>query len=114
MNKGYYYALISALLVGLGTTVGKLIVAELGVTSSSLFYFGAAFIGVLILQAARKNIGITAFRKYWKPIIAFGALNAAGALLWFASIDIIGPAMTSFLLRFEVVFSIILSSLLFN
>ena len=109
------YALIggTAFFTALSYIIGKYLDSNTEdldpVTTTFFWFFGAAavafFISVL-MPSQREEF--RQFRKYGSIFLLTSALTSVGAVLWVASLWIIGPALTSFLMKAQTLFSLLL------
>src|SRR3989344_3861704 len=107
--RGYIYAILSALLVSTIPIFAKLMLAHTNAQSGGIYFFGIAFIIIsLIIILRRQFEKLKVLKTYWKPLLILGVLNAAGSVLWWFAINDVGPNLTTFLLRFENIFSVVL------
>ncbi len=77
-------------------------------TTTFFWFFGAfvaAFILSMFIPAQRKELG--QFRKYGVIFLLTSAFTSVGAVLWVNSLWIIGPALTSFLMKSQTLFSLL-------
>ena len=107
--RGYIYAILSAVLVSTIPIFAKLMLAHTNAQSGGIYFFGMAFIIISIIIIVRRQFGqLKVLKTYWKPLLILGIFNAAGSILWWFGINDVGPNLTTFLLRFENVFSVVL------
>ena len=106
--RGYIYAILSALLVSTIPIFAKLMLAHTNAQSGGIYFFGIAFIIIsLVIILRRQFEKLKVLKTYWKPLLILGIFNAAGSILWWFAINDVGPNLTTFLLRFENVFSVL-------
>lgn len=83
---------------------------ELDPVATTFFWFAGAFATAFAASAMspsqRKEI--RDFRKYAKILLLISAFTSVGAVLWVKSLWIIGPALTSFLMKSQTLFSLVL------
>lgn len=113
--KGFVYAAGSSFLVGLGFVLNKIILNKSNTETASVYFVGFGLLASFFLLGTRGEIGkLKLFKEHWKPLTIFGLLGGIGMLTWFYAIDLIGPSLTAFLLRFLVVFTILWGILFFK
>ncbi|MBI2145516.1 DMT family transporter [Candidatus Woesearchaeota archaeon] len=112
MNRGLFYAVLSSLFLSTGFIFAKHFLQYTNPETLNTLWFGIAFIASIFVLLIR-NFGKTvrAFRQHWKDGLIVGGANAVAAGLWFQSINITGPTLTAFLVRFSTIFIIILGIL---
>ena len=77
------------------------------------WFFGAFVFAVIVtpfLPSQRKEL--RNLKKYKKIFIYSGVLTSVGAALWVASVWTIGPVLTSFLMKAQTLFSLLLGFIL--
>ena len=106
--RGYIYAILSAVLVSTIPIFAKLMLAHTNAQSGGIYFFGIAFIIISLIIILRRQFDkLKVLRTYWKPLLILGVFNAAGSVLWWFAINDVGPNLTTFLLRFENIFSVV-------
>ena len=92
---------------------GKKLEQYLDPEVTTFYWFFGAFIFSLIvtpfIPSQRKEL--RNLRKYWRIFIYSGILTSIGAALWVSSLWTIGPALTSFLMKAQTLFSLMLGFL---
>lgn len=108
--KGYLYMTVSVFLISLGFIFNTFALGYTDNVTGAFFFFGFGIIGSLFLMTVTRKFGMVKqlLAKFWKPLVVIGILNGASALLWFYLLDLIGPSILSFLLRFTTIFMIVL------
>ncbi len=108
--KGYALVIVSLLLTDIGFIVNLIALKTVNIPSVAFFLFTIAMIASSVVLVATRRVGDTKtlIRKYWKPVIAIGVLNAVSAVLWLSSLKLIGPSVTAFLARFGTIFTILM------
>ncbi|MGH7885614.1 MAG: EamA family transporter, partial [Thermodesulfobacteriota bacterium] len=108
--KGYLFLISTAFFTALSYAFGKSLDNSLDPETTTFFWFFGAFIFALILvpflpsqQRELKQIW-----KYKKIFIWSSILTSVGAALWVMSLWTIGPALTSFLMKSQTLFSLLL------
>lgn len=113
--KGFAYAILSSFLVGLGFVFTKLILQDANPETSSLYFFGFGVLSSFLILGVKKELKDSkSFKTHWRPMIVLGFLSGVASLLWFYSIDLIGPSLTAFLIRFLIVFTVLWGVLFFK
>lgn len=108
--KGYVYTIIASLLTGIGFVLSTIVVRNVSIESAAFFMFATGLVASTLILIATRKLGQTGrmIKKYWKPVLAIGILNAVSLFLWLNSLKLIGPSLTAFLARFGTVFTIIM------
>ncbi len=110
---GYLLLVGSAFFTSLSYVIGKIMDKDLDPESTAFFWFFGAFIFSLFVSpfipSQRKEI--RNLRSYGNIFIYTSVLTSAGASLWMFSLWTIGPALTSFLLKTQTLFSLVLGML---
>lgn len=100
----------SAFFTSLSYIFGKAINEEIGPETTVFFWFFGAFVcsiaAVVLLPSQR--LESREVRRYFPIFIYSSILTAVGAGLWIASIWIIGPPLTSFLMKSQTLFTLML------
>ena len=110
MIKAYLFAIIASFCISITFVITKVILQELNILSTSVYSFVFSFLfSIIFLKFIRKRKIIEPFKQHWKHMSIYGILGGVGGIIWFYSIDILGPNLLSFLLRFGLIFTIILS-----
>lgn len=113
--KGFIYAAASSILVGLGFVLVKITLKNINSESSSVYFIGFGLLTSFLFLGMRGELKkLNLFKTYWKPLTIFGFMGGAGVLAWFYAIDLIGPSLTAFLLRFLIVFTVLWGILFFK
>jgi drug/metabolite transporter (DMT)-like permease len=107
---GYLFLIGTALFTAISYAFGRAVDRNLDPESTIFFWFGGAlifsFITVAILPEQReeaRNIG-----RYWKIFLYTSVLTSVGAALWIISIRTIGIPLTSFLMKAQTLFALML------
>ncbi len=78
-------------------------------TANFMFFLSGLIVTSLLSTVRGKNIRMLGLaKKYFKPLLLLGALNAAAAIFFFAGIKAIGPSTSAFISRSETVFTILI------
>ena len=102
----------ASLIMGFTVVVTKLVMEELNPISTGLYTFLFSLAGSFaIVRIVMKKRWSESFRKYWKTMTVYGLIHGTGAIIFFFSLNLVGPNVFSFLLRFILIFTIILSVL---
>ena len=114
MNKkmeGYFLAFLSSLFVGAAFIFNTLALTTASPLQGPLFVFLTGFILSLffVIQQKKTKELWKIYKKHKIPMAIMGILNAIFSILWFHSLDIIGPSLLGFMLRFATLFIITLS-----
>jgi len=108
--KGYLFLVGTALFTAFSYTLGRAVNREINIESIVFYWFFGAFICALvvvgIVPAQRKES--RNLRKYVKIFIYSSILTSIGAALWIDAIQTIGIPLTSFLMKAQTLFSLIL------
>ncbi len=111
--KGYLFLVSTAFFTALSYAFGKSLDSNLDPETTTFFWFFGAFVFAAILvpflpsqQRELRQIG-----KYKEIFIWSSILTSVGAALWVISLWSIGPALTSFLMKAQTLFSLILGVL---
>ena len=88
-------------------------------TVALYWFFGAFTVGILkkwVLSAfdIKQRFCISDLKKYIPITIISSIISVIGVALWIVALRVAGPPMTSFLMKFQVVFSVILGVLFLN
>lgn len=111
-NAGLVYAVLSSLFLSTGFVLAKHFLQYTNPETLNTLWFGIAFIvSIAILLVRNSSKTINAFKDHWKDGLVVGGANALAAGLWFHSINISGPTLTAFLVRFSTIFIIVLGIL---
>lgn len=108
-NAGLVYAVLSSLFLSTGFVLAKHFLQYTNPETLNVLWFSIAFavsFAVLLLKDASKTV--KTFRENWKDGLMIGGTNAIAAAFWFQSINIAGPTLTAFLIRFSTIFIIFL------
>jgi len=107
---GYLFLIGTAFFTAISYAFGRAVDRNLDPESTIFFWFGGAlifsFITVALLPEQReevRNIG-----KYWKIFLYTSVLTSIGAALWIISIRMIGIPLTSFLMKAQTLFALLL------
>lgn len=110
--KGYALIGGTAFFTALSYIIGKYLDVDTGgldpATTTFFWFFGAAVVGFFVSALApAQRAEFRDFRKYRLIFLLTSVFTAVGAVLWVASLWIIGPALTSFLMKAQTLFSLL-------
>ena len=108
--RGYLFLVCSAFFTALSYIFGKSVNNESDPETTVFFWFLSAFfisIFIVILVPSQRS-ELKSFGKYISIFFYSSIVTAFAAALWIASIWIIGPPLTSFLLKSQTLFSVVL------
>ena len=108
--KGYLFLVCSAFFTSLSYIFGKAINNEFSPETTVFFWFFGAFLCSLLVVVwlPSQRLEIRGVRRYFPIFVYSSILTAVGAALWIASIWIIGPPLTSFLMKSQTLFTLML------
>ncbi len=108
--KGYLFLVGTALFTAISYAFGRAVNREIGVEPIVFYWFFGAFICALIVMAIvpSQRIESRNMKKYIKIFIYSSILTSVGAALWIVAIQTIGIPLTSFLMKAQTLFSLIL------
>lgn len=111
---GYFFLVGTAIFTALSYMFGKYLDKGLSPTTTIFYWFFGAFIFSMIITpfipSQRKEL--RNLYKYKRIFIYSGILTSIGAALWVLSLWTIGPALTSFLMKSQTLFSLLLGFIL--
>ncbi|MBI2144281.1 DMT family transporter [Candidatus Woesearchaeota archaeon] len=111
-NRGLFYAVLSSLFLSTGFIFARHFLNYTNPETLNTLWFGIAFaVSIAVLLARSPGKTVRTFRLHWKDGIVVGGANAVAAAFWFHAINITGPTLTAFLVRFSTIFIIILGIL---
>ncbi|MFI5322493.1 MAG: DMT family transporter [Thermodesulfobacteriota bacterium] len=107
---GYLYLVGTALFTALSYVFGRAVNRSLHPASITFYWFFAAFVcSVFVVMAIpSQRAEVKHLRKYTKIFIYSSILTAVGAALWISAIKTIGIPLTSFLMKAQTLFSLLL------
>lgn len=107
---GYIFLIGTAFFTAISYAFGRAVQRDFDAESAIFFWFGGAlifsFITVLLVPEQRdeaKSLG-----KYWKIFLYTSIFTSIGAVLWIISIRLIGIPLTSFLMKAQTLFALML------
>lgn len=109
--KGYLFLVATAFFTALSYAIGKALDrSDLHPETTTFFWFFGAFLVALalfpFLRSQRREL--RRIREYRDIFIWSSVLTSAGAALWMVSLWTIGPALTSFLMKAQTLFALLL------
>ncbi len=109
VNKGYAYALLSALLLSGSTLTNKYLLGFVNSRMLSFLFFISVFAGssALLLQRSRRGF-FSNLARHWKDGVIVGGFNAIAASFFFLALSMLDASTTSFLARFSTIFIILI------
>jgi bacterial/archaeal transporter family protein len=107
---GYLYLVGTALFTALSYVFGRAVNRGLHPASITFYWFFAAFIcsAFVVMAIPSQRAEVKHLRKYTKIFIFSSVLTAVGAALWISAIKTIGIPLTSFLMKAQTLFSLLL------
>ncbi len=114
--KGYFFVVGTAFFTALSYILGKSVNENLNPETVTFFWFFGAFffsMAVAIIvpsqRAEFRNLG-----NYVTIFILSSVVTAVGSALWIVSLRTIGPPLTSFLMKSQTLFSLLLGVIFLN
>lgn len=109
--KGYLFLVAAAFFTALSYAIGKVFhLDDLDAETTTFFWFFGAFVVAMImfpfLRSQRREL--RRIRQYRDIFIWSSVVTSAGATLWIVSLWTIGPALTSFLMKAQTLFALLL------
>ena len=109
MNKGYYYALLSALFLASSVVINKYLLQFVNPRMLAFLFFFGVFLSSSVVIAYGNLSGVyNNIRRHWKDGIIVGGFNAMAATFFFLSLSLLDASTTTFLVRFSTIFIIII------
>lgn len=111
--RGYVLIGGTAFFTALSYIIGKYLDSSTGgldpVSTTFFWFFGAAAVAFFVsVFTPSQRAEFREFRKYRSIFLLTSVFTSVGAVLWVASLWIIGPALTSFLMKAQTLFSLLL------
>ena len=110
---GYLFLIGTAFFTALSYSIGKFLDKDLDPETTTFFWFFGAFVFSLfvfpLIPSQRKEL--KNLHRYKEIFIYTSVLTSVGGTLWIISLWTIGPALTSFLLKAQTLFSLFLGIL---
>ncbi|MGH7890204.1 MAG: DMT family transporter, partial [Thermodesulfobacteriota bacterium] len=114
--KGYLFVVSTAFFTALSYIFGKSVDENLNPETVTFFwFFGAFFFSMVVAiivpsqRAEFRNLG-----NYVTIFILSSVVTAVGSALWIVSLRTIGPPLTSFLMKSQTLFSLLLGVMFLN
>ena len=111
-TKGYILAIAVSLVIGV-SFIANTIVQRGGVRPETgaffTFLFASAYSFTTIAFTKKLPQLKKAFVKHRNPMILMGIVNAVAAITWFHSLELLGPSLLGFMLRFSTIIMVALS-----
>jgi len=108
--SGYLFLIGTAFFTALSYAIGKFLDKDLDPETTTFFWFFGAFVFSLffspLIPSQRREF--KNLRVYKKIFIYSSVITSVGAALWIFSLWTIGPALTSFLMKAQTLFSLFL------
>lgn len=107
---GYLYLVGTALFTALSYVFGRAIDRSFHPAAITFYWFFGAFLCsvLVVLAIPSQRAEVKHLRKYTKIFIYSSILTAVGAALWISAIKTIGIPLTSFLMKAQTLFSLML------
>lgn len=117
---GYFLVMGTAFFTAFSYIFGKKVSDDLYPETVAFYWFFGAFVFALIKRLIFSSIG-TKFRvplrdlsKYKEVMIISSIVTVFGVAFWVIALRSAGPPVTSFLMKFQVVFSVVLGAFFLN
>lgn len=120
MLLGYSLIIGTAFFTAFSYIFGKMVSLDLYPETIAFYWFFGAFLVALVKRwifsifDTKYKISISDLRKYSLVMGISSVATIFGMVFWVIALREIGPPMTSFLMKFQVVFSVILGFLFLN
>lgn len=107
---GYLFLVGTALFTALSYVFGRAADRTIEATTTMFIWFFAAFLCsiIVVIAVPSQRADLKNLRKYTKIFILSSILTAVSAVLWISSIRTIGIPLTSFLMKSQTLFSLLL------
>ncbi|MEQ9618795.1 MAG: DMT family transporter [Deltaproteobacteria bacterium] len=108
--KGYLFLVGTALFTAISYALGRAVDRSLTPEAITFFWFLGAFLCafLVVMSVPSQRAEIKNLRKYTRIFIYSSILTAIGAALWISAIKTIGIPLTSFLMKAQTLFSLML------
>lgn len=108
--EGYLFLIGTAFFTSISYLIARYLFGSLNFDIAVFYWFFMAFVFALLVAPSipSQRRELLKFGSYWKIFIYSGILTSIGASLWMTSIWTIGPALTSFLMKAQTLFSLML------
>ncbi len=108
--RGYFFLVGTAFFTALSYAFGKAVNKDLNPETVTFFWFFCAFFfsvfSVMLIPSQKAEL--RHLRKYLTIFLYSSIVTAIGAALWIFSLRTIGPPLTSFLMKAQTLFSLLL------
>ncbi|MGI9554154.1 MAG: DMT family transporter [Thermodesulfobacteriota bacterium] len=111
--SGYLFLIGTAFFTAVSYAIGKSLDKDLDPETTTFFWFFGAFVFSLIISPLipSQRREFRNLHSYKKIFIYSSVITSVGAALWIISLWTIGPALTSFLMKAQTLFSLFLGIL---
>lgn len=108
--RGYFFIVGTAFFTAISYVFGKSVDKNLNPETVTFFWFsGATFFSMLTaIMIPSQRSELRHVRKYMTIFVMSSVVTAIGSALWIISLRTIGPPLTSFLMKFQTLFSLFL------
>jgi drug/metabolite transporter (DMT)-like permease len=108
--KGYLFLVSTAFFTALSYVFGKAVSRDLNPETVTFYwFFGAFFFSIFaVMMFPSQRSELRQLKKYTTIFILSSIVTAIGAALWIFSLRTIGPPLTSFLMKSQTLFSLLL------
>lgn len=108
--RGYFFIVGTAFFTAISYVFGKSVDKNLNPETVTFFWFsGATFFSMLTaIMILSQRSELRHVRKYMTIFVMSSVVTAIGSALWIISLRTIGPPLTSFLMKFQTLFSLFL------
>jgi len=108
--RGYFFLVGTAFFTALSYVFGKAVNKDLYPETVTFFwFFGAFFFSIFtVMLVPSQRTELRYIRKYLTIFLFSSIVTAIGAALWIFSLRTIGPPLTSFLMKSQTLFSLLL------
>jgi drug/metabolite transporter (DMT)-like permease len=108
--KGYLFLVGTAFFTALSYVFGKAVDRNLNPETVTFFwFFGAFFFSIFaVMVVPSQRTELKNLKKYATIFLWSSIVTAIGAALWISSLRTIGPPLTSFLMKSQTLFSLLL------
>ncbi|MGH7800102.1 MAG: DMT family transporter [Thermodesulfobacteriota bacterium] len=108
--RGYFFLVGTAFFTALSYVFGKAVNKDLNPETVTFFwFFGAFFFSIFtVMLVPSQRTELRYIRKYLTIFLFSSIVTAIGAALWIFSLRTIGPPLTSFLMKSQTLFSLLL------
>ncbi len=108
-TKAYFYAILSTLLLPVGYIANTIVLRTANPLTAAMYMFTLTpIIAVLVTYVTGRKKKLVKAKKHWKGLALLGLLTSISATTWFIGLSLVGPSTLGFLIRFVIVFTVIL------